>query len=205
MTALIVIGIIVLALLALSFMRVGVTLKYDENGFSTALHVGFIHVTLKSKKKDKKQKKEKPKEESSSGKGGKVKVVEDLLPDILEAIRRFKRKLRVDKLIVHYTAAGSDPARVAVEYGAGNAFMGIILPVLENNFDVEERDLKVEADFKGGESKVFLMAKLTLATWHVFHVANAILIPLLKKRGRSGKNKKSADSESDKTVKEVLK
>ena len=180
MTALIIIGIIILVLLLLALLRVGVNAVYDEDGFYAAACIGPIHVRLTGRGKRSSQKSEK-KEPVGKKKGGTVETMKSLLPDVLEALRRLRRKLRVDRLTLCYTAAGDDPMKVAVEYGAGQAFMGMIVPVLENNLNVKKRDLTVRADFESEKSSIYLDAKVTLAVWQAVYIACGFLIPLIKK------------------------
>lgn len=181
MTALIVIGIVLLILILIAFIRVGVLAVYNAEGLLIKLVVGPVKIKFLSNNKrfDKRHAKEEHKD--SAEKKGSLKQFKELFPPILEAAKRFKQKIRIDKLYLHYTAAGvHDPAKAAIEFGASNAAIGIILPLLENNFDIRKRNLVTDIDFMAEEAEIYIEAELTLAIWCIIYIAVGFLSSYLK-------------------------
>lgn len=173
MTVLIVLGCIVLTLFLLGQIRVGAAAAYSEAGLFLNLKAGYIRVQLYPMKKSarKKGKKVKPasKHPADSGaaaqkKSGKdtLKLALRFIPLLGEAAGRFKRKIRIDRLTLHVIWAASDPAAAAMGYGAGNAALGMIWPVIEHNFKVKDRDLRVDVDFEREKPEFAAQAQATL-------------------------------------------
>lgn len=123
----------------------------------------------KAKKADKKRetakKKENQKAEKSqtpSKKGGQLALLKELLPLGIQALGDFKRKLRIEELILHYTISGRrDPARAAVLYGRLCAGGGAIAALLENNFTIKKREFVVWVDFTLEHALIYAKANLS--------------------------------------------
>lgn len=60
------------------------------------------------------------------------------------------------------TAAAPDPAAAALCFGRVNAFIGMIWPLVEQNFNVKERRLRTRVDFDAEQPSVYLYAAATL-------------------------------------------
>ena len=84
------------------------------------------------------------------------------LPLIAAAAGRFRRKLRIDVFQLEVTAAAPDPAAAALCFGGVNAFIGMIWPLVEQNFNVKERRLRTRVDFDAEQPSVYLYAAATL-------------------------------------------
>jgi len=199
-TALLVVGIVLAVLLALALLRLGAEVRYDESGLKVFVRIGPVRLTAVGKDKEPKEKKKKKKEdrekpEKERKKGGAVSAVREALPHIREALGRLRRRLRLDRLEIFYTAAGEDPARVALQCGAGNALAGTLLSLLENAFRLKRREVRVEADFEAERPTVWIDLKLTLAVWELLYAA-AALLPLLKLLRRKDKQEKTKTGEA---------
>ena len=72
------------------------------------------------------------------------------------------RKLRIDVFQLEVTAAAPDPAAAALCFGGANAFIGMIWPLVEQNFNVKERRLRTRVDFDAERPSVYLYAAATL-------------------------------------------
>ena len=203
MTALIVIGCILLVLVLLALLRVGIRIIYNTDGLVLHLQLGPIRMILypraarpekKARRRKKKAEKEKPPAPEKEGPGSLKKFME-LLPGIRKALSRLRRKLRVDLLILHMTIPGKeDPAGAAIGFGRSSALLHSLLALLENLLDVRRRDVTVQPDFAREETEVYVEARLTLAVWHVFYIAFGFLGGVLKKRNTSGQNRKETVS-----------
>ena len=156
----------------------------------------------KSKKNQKAEKAEKKKAEKDSGAkgkgqplGGKISFFMELIGIGLKALGCLLHKLRMDRLTLHMTMAGrvDDPAGVAINCGRAWAGIGSIVPMLENNFIVRDRDLNVEVDFEAEETVIYAEAQITIrigdVLWVALHYGIKILIVFLKNKRAKKKMK----------------
>jgi len=171
MTALIVIGAILLVLFLLSRIRIGGLVRYDEDGLVAKGKLGLFQMRLyppKPKKekppKPKKPKKEPPPqaEDHPKKKGGTLSLLKDLIPVACQAVNHLRKKLRVDRLDLWLVLGGEDPAQVAMYYGYANAAVGALLHPLESAFHIRERQFHIAASFAQRETLVTLEAQVTL-------------------------------------------
>lgn len=208
MTALIVIGAIILFFVLLALLRVGVDARYGEEGAVVRLRIAFLRITVypekrpetkrerqkERKKKRKKKEKEGPPEEE---KAGGLDTFKGILDGLVKALGRLRQKLTIDLLQIHLVIGAENAAAAALRFGAGNAIMGVIVPLLENNFNVKERDLRTDVDFMAGKTKIAARATLTMAVWHLFYIAAGFLFPFLKGRAKkSGGGRKKSSRET---------
>lgn len=170
MTALKVIAVILLVLFLVGLVRVGGGGEYSAEGFRAWIKVGPFHIQVfpireKKTKKPPKKKKEKPKEPNESPiekMGGPVELVKRYLPLACEAAGELKRRIRIDELCLDYTVAGKeDAAAAAMGFGYSNAAAGIILPLLEQNFEVKARRVRTAVDFTADSPKIYLYAAVS--------------------------------------------
>ena len=89
-------------------------------------------------------------------------LLRQLLPVALRAAGSLRRKISVDLLEAHILLAGGDPASVAVAYGSANAVIGMVLPLLEQNFHIRRRDIRTAVDFEKPHSEIRARAALSL-------------------------------------------
>ncbi len=148
-------------------------------------------------KKRKAQKKhsndEAAQEEASGKKGGTVELVLALLPILVRALGALKRRIRLDPLEVHYTAACADAADTALLYTKTGGAAGIISALLEENFDVRHRKVTVDMDFLSATSTVYIRAGISIRIGQVLYLAVryglACLKVYLQKRKSASKAK----------------
>lgn len=178
MTVWIVLGCIFLALVLLAQVRVGGIAEFSRDGIQVMARLGVFKLTLypwrhkkkssKEKKADKKKKEEEqeppapPQEGPSAKQGGRLDILKRFLPLISDAAGRFKRKIRVDKLYLDVLAAAADPAAAAMAFGGVNAAIGMIWPLLENNFNIKDRRIRTAVDFQAKRPTVWLYASFSL-------------------------------------------
>ncbi|MEG1857982.1 MAG: DUF2953 domain-containing protein, partial [Pseudoflavonifractor sp.] len=134
MTAILIVGGLVAALLLVSLLRVGGTAEYSQTGLLVRVRLGPVRLTVypaRAKKAGKKQKKsvsDAPEESVKSG--GSFAQFKRFLPLITDAAGRLKHKIRVDTLNLDFTAASQNPAAAALEFGYANAAIGMLFPLL---------------------------------------------------------------------------
>ena len=189
MTAWTVAGAILLALFLLSRLRLGVWCEYGENGLSVKLRLSrwLIRLYPPKKKREKSAGPKKDKPSASPAKqGGGLELLRQLLPIITEAAGQFKRKLCIRQLKLDLLWAGEDPAACAVCYGAANAAAGMILSLIEHNFDVRERRVRIGVDFIKTKPEVYLLAEATLRLGQllalVFHIGIRLLNVFIQRK-----------------------
>ena len=85
----------------------------------------------------------------------------------LDFLGDFRRKLRVNRLVLRLTLAGDDPCDLAVNYGRAWAAVGNLLAALERAFVIQKRDVEVQCDFLGEETKVVFAMDLTITLGRV--------------------------------------
>lgn len=163
---------ILVPLFLVSLIRVGVRAEYDQR-LTVRLRVGLVSLRVyplrrKKAKKEKKvstRPKRQKKQTESEAKGkvsqDKLSLLRSLLPVALRAAGSLRRKISVDLLEAHILMAGGDPASVAVAFGSVNAIIGMVLPLLEQNFHIRQRDIRTAVDFQRAHSEVW--AKLSLS------------------------------------------
>ena len=155
------IGLIVLILL----IPVGADLGYEDGKLHVSAKVMGLLLQLYPKPppdpnkppKEKKPKKEKKKKEPPKEEGEQPKKKrklpfnrDELLELVKVALRgfgRFGRKFRVDRFVLRYTAAGSDPCDVAMTYGWVNAALSSLAPICRRRFTVKDCEVRTDVDF----------------------------------------------------------
>lgn len=173
MTVLIVLACILLVLWLLCQLRIGATVEYSEAGLFVTAKAGPVSVPIiPAKEKPQKEKKPKPAKQKAASSEETVKpkrgikdtvaIVLKFVPLVGQAAGHLRRKIRIDWLKLHVIWASSDPASAAMGYGAGNALLGTLWPVLDNNFKIKERDLRVDVDFERTNPAVTLSARAAL-------------------------------------------
>lgn len=174
---LIALGILVL----LAILPLGADLRYNADGISLKVIVGFLRIPiLPAKKKDpenekpkkeKKKKAPKPQPEKASQKkaepkkkekGGSVLDFLPLLTVALDMLNAFRWRLRVNRLEMKLIMAADDPCDLAVNYGRAWAALGNLMPVLDRILVIKKRDLEVECDFEASDTVIIARLDLTI-------------------------------------------
>lgn len=198
MTALKIIGILLLIFLLAGFLRVGAIVSFDD-ALRVRLRIGIFRMTLIPKKeKEKKSKPEEAQEEpkkttKKKGHIGKKRSLPkpnfdellDLTGTALSALgataRRACRRVRIDPLDVTVVFAGrDDPAGAAISYGAASAAMFTVMPRLEERFYISDPSLHLRIDFAADEMAVEGQAGVSLRVCDLFAILFTLIGPLFK-------------------------
>ena len=202
MTGWIVLLILVLLLVLLSQLPLGVRLHYDAEGFLVKVRAGVLtfRVYPLKKKKPKKQKPalaEKHKKEPKEGQPGTLSRLMKLLPVVGQACGALRRKIRIDDLDLDLIWGGSNPAAIAIGYGQANAAMGMIWPILDHNFKVKRRNLRISMDYSRTQPGVEAAAALTMTVGQIVtlgvHYGVKALVTWIKS-GKPARKKQEAMS-----------
>jgi len=162
------------AIILIALLRFGLMIEYGEDGLETFIKAGpfkFRTDTHGKRKAARKKIKEK--------KAGSAAGFMDIMKAVMNTLNRLRRKLLIKELTLHYTAAGDDPVKTAMNFGAANAVFGMIIPPLEDKFRIKKRDLQTTADFNGTEPVIYARIIISIAVWEALYVFSALL-PLLK-------------------------
>ena len=161
-----------LLLFLIGLIRLGGGAEYSAEGVKAHIRVGPLRFQVfprkekgdkaERKKPKKKPKKKKPpkeeKEEPKSKVGGAIELAKAFLPLVCEAAGELKRRIRIDKLRLDYTVGGRDAAQIAQSYGGSNAVIGIILPLIQQNFDLKEYRVRTAMDFNAKSPTIYMYA-----------------------------------------------
>ena len=196
--------LVVLILLLLVQIRVGTVVEYSAQGLMVRVRLGAMRIQVfPGKKKKKPVQKEKPKplstkKTSAKKKGGRLKLVLDFLPLVLDTVGRFRRKLRVDKLDVELTVGAGDPADAALQYGKANALLGSVWHPLTQALHVKDGRAHVELDFETASPVVYIFASLSLTVNQVLTLAVVFAAKALRIliRARNKHNKPCEEREA---------
>ena len=141
----------------------------------------LLHRPKKQKPKPETQVTTKPGQEPSPQKsGGDWKRFLPLLQTGLDFLGDLRRKLRVDHLTFHLIMAGDDPADLAVYYGRAWAAVGCLMPQLDRAFVIKKRDVQVECDFVGNETRVVFAMDLIVTLGRLLGLAIRYGIRIIK-------------------------
>lgn len=178
--------VILLLLLVLLLLPVGVDAEYVPEGFFLRLKAGPIRITVlprkpKAEKKPKKPKKEKPKKEKKPKKKLKLtlSLIFELLRLALEAVGSFRRKLRVELFRLYLLIASKDPYQTATLYGKVCAALEGLYPFAARAVTIDERDVRVQADFTEEKLQAQGRIVLTIRIGQIFAIGLVFVWKLL--------------------------
>lgn len=187
-------------LLLMGCIRVGAQVEYCEQGLFVRIRVGRLYIPVFPAKQKQSKPKQKLKAKSSDGapakqrKGGLLQLALEFIPLVLDTVKRFFRKLQVDKLDMELVVCASDPADTAVRYGQANALLGSLWQPITQVFHVKDGHAHVGVDFEGDTSTLYLLATLSLTVAQVLGLgllfgikALGILIRTRTKQKQQGK------------------
>ena len=184
--------IILLVLILIGQIRIGAQVEYCDHGLFVRVRAGafLIPVFPVQKKENKGQKKkEKPVKTPRKKKGGLLNLALDFIPLVLDTLKRFGKRLRVDKLDMELTFGATDPADAAVRYGQANALLGSLWQPMTRTLHVVDGHAHVGVDFEATESLLYILASLSLTIAQMLTLAvvfgwKALAILIRNRTGR---------------------
>lgn len=208
MMVLLVVGIVILALVLVGLIRVGVQVEYAQNCLEVRLLAGPAKITLFPRKARKPKPRKKPKR--TKAKQAKPKkapptaeevfaLVKQLLPVAIEAAGQLRRKIRIDAFYLDITVASADPAKAAVNYGRLNGAIGMLWPLVEQNFKVKEWRIRTWVDFTTEHPTLSLRAAATLTIGQILSLGIRVasrLLPILLKQKDGNKSRQETQKEA---------
>ncbi len=196
MTALKVIGIILLIFILIGFLRVGALMQFGDE-LRVQLSVGPFRFTLLPAKEKKETPKKKGKGEETKVRGRRGEAKEKALAP--QADKRgaqgphhdgalgaqgdsetHLQRLRIDPLEILVVFGGTDPADIAQTYGYASAAMWGVMPHLEDLFHIPDPSLHLRMDYSSEKTHAEGAVGLSLRIRDGLHISLALLIPMLK-------------------------
>lgn len=225
MTVLKVLLVIALILFLLGLIRVGGEAEYSAEGFWAKIRVGKLKFQVfpfppKKKKetdgekgsKTPKMKVKTPENEvkTEAKKGGAIDLVKTALPLVGEAVQGLKRRIRIDRLELSYTAGGAnDAAGAAIAFGYANAAIGVLFPFFEENFELKDYHFRTDLDFNAKSPVIYLhiafSGRIGSLLFFVVRLALKFLTTYLRQRKevKSSEKLTKEHKNRDKTQKEA--
>lgn len=171
--------------MSLALLPLGISVRYNVDGFRLGLLAGLIKIPLLPKKeKPKKEKTKTPKppkakkkaaaasseQPKEKKKGGSLTDFVPILQVVLDFLDAFRRKLRIRRLEMKLVMAADDPCDLAVNYGRAWAALGNLIPLLERCFVIKKRDLEVECDFEADKTLITARLDLTITLGRLLYI-----------------------------------
>ena len=190
-TVLGVLGLALLILLFLLLIPIGADFEYIGGEYKLSAKACGILIQLLPKKE---KKEKKPKEKKERLDLTKEEIFE-LIKKVLGSLKKFGQ-LTVDRFLLHYTAAGKDPADTAKTLAYVNASLCALEPICSRQFRVKDYDVWTDCDFTTDRMKLDVALCITLRLWQFGRVgvsaAFGALGILLRHKRRKRKEKKLA-------------
>ena len=193
--------IIVLVLLLL-ILPVGLRIAYHEQ-LSLKLIIGPLKLRILP------QAHEKPKL-SESKKKEKVKVpkehkkfrlttadIFELLRIVLQALRRLRKFVSIDLLRLHLTVSAEDPYDAVMRYGALNAGLSTLMPLVACVLKIREEDIQTFVDLERQKPVIRAEFAATLQIWEILVIGVCAIISLLRWYINKKKLDHGADSRTE--------
>ena len=195
MTALKVIGVILLLILILLLLRVGVIVDFGDT-LRVRLRIGPFRRKLLPNEKEKKVDGQVGTEKTVDEKTLKQKKTRghpELPPFTFDewkelagvvfgtlgrTLRRTCRRTRIDPLEVGVTLAGDDPAVTAQTYGRANAALWMVMPKLEELFCIPRPSIYLGLDFEKKETSAEGTVGVSLRVWDLLAILFTLAFPL---------------------------
>lgn len=112
-------------------------------------------------------------------------------------VGKFFGHLRIKLARIRLNIGTGDAAATAIVYGAVTQSINVLFPLLEGIKTVSlpvGKDICINADFTAEETEIDIKISFSLRVWHLFHVAFAALIQMIKHFFKAQKRKDEASS-----------
>ena len=208
------VGWIILAILVglitlIMLIPIGADLRYEDEVIRVSAKAAGIKIQLIPKKKrepkpEKPEEKPKPEPEPKEEKPKKAKKkmslsfnaeeILDLLKLVLKSFGRFGRKFRVERFVLHWTAAGSDPYLVARTFSVVNAGLSQLAPICTERFHCRDSSVWTDIDFVSDRMFFEFGLTMTIRIGQIvgtgLRIAAGALVILLRSRRRVKREEK---------------
>ena len=205
----IILAVIAAILLLLLFTPLGVSVDYSAGQLKAAARVMCFDLQVYPKpdrppkepkpKKPKTEKQSKPEKAEAAKKEKTPLVTKDMLPELLRlAVRtlsRFRRKLTVNRCVLHVTVGGTDPYNTVMTYGVLNYAVATVGGAAGHAFNVKSSDVQTGVDFSSESSTLEAGITITINLARIIAVAAVAGVGFLKIKRSADKAAKAAAQE----------
>ncbi len=169
---------LLLLLTGFLFTKIKVTFGYREK--ASFVYIRIWGVLLKHKKKEKKMA-SKP-QKKSEGFLKRVKkwkaFYKKSKKHLKKALKRGRKKLRIERLEFLYVGGFEDAAATALVYGTVSGLVYEVYAMVQHFIGVEQTKIQILPEFNKPGVTIETEWRVSLRVWHIFHIGCA-LIPLL--------------------------
>lgn len=167
----IILFVVVAVIISLLLMKTAMKIEYCDSGLTAKAKVGPVWLQVYPGKSDKKKKPEKEnKLNELFKKSGNFDTFKAVFPDLLDMFSALRKKLVINKLIIHYTAASVSAYDAAMSFGTVSAAIGMLLPLIENVFILKERDITSSVDFTETVPKIYFNAAVSIRIYQILYI-----------------------------------
>lgn len=197
-------GVILLILCLVAILPVGVDGRYQSGKAMLFFKIGPLHLQLypwksnRRKRKDKikmRQKKTRQNNAASRLVQDKRKNYRFLLKILFRTLQRFRRKLCINYLMLHYTAASSDPCDTVMQYGKACALIEGVFPLAKQIFHIKKQDIILDLTFETTKPIMNWRVEMTLHIWEICILSVQTLVELLRWKRKDIAKQKPATTE----------
>ncbi|MBQ9979481.1 MAG: DUF2953 domain-containing protein [Oscillospiraceae bacterium] len=185
-------ALIALIVVLILTLRVRFTLEYKDE-LMMRLFIGPVelkHVFDSDEEKAQRKGEEPPPSDPDAPKG--VKKVMNIVKKILAVIEHLEKYITVKKLTVHCTVGSDDPMQTAILYGGGWAVMSNVVGILENKFDIKDRDCRMFCKYEEMDMEFYIHLDLSAPVRGLIAAGPPEFI---KNKPAEGKDTKTENSE----------
>lgn len=196
MVGLIILGIIVAIIVLILIVPIGADINYENGELRVSAKVWKFLIKLLPKdppdpnappkeKKPKRIKKKKPKEAPTEEKPKKKLKLSFSFDEIMTIVKKLFKGLgtiftiHVDRFMLHYVAAGSNPYDTAVIFGYVNAALSALAPVCSIKYKCKDTDVWTDIDFARDSMQLDVGIAITIRLGQILHGVNIILFGAL--------------------------
>ena len=129
-----------------------------------------------------KTEKEKPKKKSAPPD---IRTILALAKLGLQALNRFRQRLRVQLLRLVFVSGAPDPYDTALAFGYVSAALGALTPLAERALRIDERDIQTGVDFQAERPRIDARIVCTIRIGQIVVIALAFGVGFLKQKMHS--------------------
>lgn len=187
MTAWIVAGCAVAALVCLLLVKCRAEAAYAQGEFVWRVRIGPITIAPRAGRKERQKDADKPEEDEAAPKHRppdwiRLRAMAELA---LRLLKRFFKRLDIDRLRVHFTASFDDPYDTAMAYGYAGSAMEAVTALFGGR--VRDLDLHAQLDFDAACPVIDAAVTLSVHLGTLLNLALSALFGLLAIRRKSRK------------------
>ncbi|MEG2377661.1 MAG: DUF2953 domain-containing protein [Clostridia bacterium] len=193
----IIIGSLAVIVTAILITRVRAEIKYNSDGFKLIIRILFYKMEIPGKKKAYKKGKGQKAKKPEGEHGGKLDNFTELIKLALKIGGKAISKIKIDDMELQLNVASDNPFKTAMMYSGAGSAVGILVPLLENNFNIKKKKISVNPDFVGHEITVVLDAIASIAIGSLIKLGIIFAYHFMKMQTNEIEDKNKKEIEND--------